>query len=154
MAPLVFYVKRVASGRRRARLKARPLLANHMFRVVVVLAHVLADVVIGVEIGGSLYNPRLGVRTGVLNREFDFKMPQIGTPHAFGYVQLFGVRMALGIQPRPVDRTRPYPQSACRHSNARSSGPSTEGVRIFRDECARQKHLTMAGDIVLEEHHR
>ena len=92
LAPLVFYVKLVLSG-------VRSLFAHHVFRVVIVLAYILANIVVGIEIGHALDDPWLGVRRWVVYGELNFKVPEVGPAHAFDHVHLFGVRMALWIEP-------------------------------------------------------
>src|ERR1700677_4089644 len=81
---------------------ARPLLADQVADVPVVLgANELEDLFVR-EIGDALLGPRLREYARVVNGDFDFKMAGIGAMVALDDVQFVRMRMGFLIEINPV----------------------------------------------------
>src|SRR5262245_51283357 len=118
-------------------------LANQVRRIPVD-TDVLSYLVLGVEIGDSLYDPGLRVGRWILNRKFDFQVAQIDAVEAFDDAQHFGVGMTDAVEPGLiVEAHRVHDQGVSFPTADRVSHPVR--IRIRRMPAAIQKNLTMAG---------
>src|SRR5580765_2871865 len=79
------------------------LFADEVCRVPVLLvADVLLQLDVGCQRGVLRSRPRFPKRTLIVERDLDLEMPEVGTPHALGDVQLVAVRLAVEIQPAAI----------------------------------------------------
>src|SRR5262245_5782828 len=72
-----------------------------MLGFVILIADILHDLFARRQLQPPPHLPWLGVRAGIVDRDFEFQVAQIDPPEALNHMKLFGLR-AAAVEPAPV----------------------------------------------------